>query len=92
MVEEEQMKKAKKTSLPYRPLHEDIAMGIALLEATLNDPRMTDDDLTDQVKFVVNTYATPISEAQAAGVRLLLDSIYASRPRSAFSLVKGGKR
>jgi hypothetical protein len=63
-----------------------------LLEATVNDPRMTDDDLRDQVKLVVRTYATPISEARKRAIFLILDAIDAARPRSAFSVVEGGKR
>jgi hypothetical protein len=63
------------------PWNEDTAYGIVLLEAMLNDPRMTDDDLRTQVKLVVGTYATPISEGRQYAIRMWLDAIYASRPR-----------
>jgi hypothetical protein len=63
-----------------------------LLEAKLNDQRMTDDDLRRQVKLVVETYAMPISEGRKYAIRRWLDATVASRPRSAFSIVEGSKR
>jgi hypothetical protein len=88
------MKRAKKADLPDLPWQEETAYGFALLEATLNDPRMDDGDLRKQVKFVVGVYGaqTPIHEARQRAIRLWLDMIYAARPRSAFSIVEGGKR
>ena len=51
---------------PDLPWQEDAAYGFALLEATLHDARMTDDDLRTQVKWTTMSFASANSHSHSA--------------------------